>query len=1158
MPHTSAATGMWFPPQAIQYEVDPATWDRGHGMFLQNRVLSMEVDFDGVGWVITGEVQGTQRQPYHTEVEITLDPKGRLVDWYGDCTCPVGMNCKHAVALSIKAAYQGRRLVAVPHKQPTDVMLEAIEQAQARLAQQAEAAAERQLLAWLNQVEAAQDPHEARLQGLMSNRRSGKAAPRPESFLYLVAATHTQGLPRLQMSLVTASTKVNGQWAKPRAVNHEPQSTHGAYKSASAADHEVRRLMRANKSARDGYTYGFVDTVLPTGEAGAMMLRLAASTGRLLVRGDTGYPQAALRWGEPEALQWAWAEVPATAPQASGWRLQAGMARPGLLLCANEPPLYLDTEAGVLGPVVAEGLAPETLHALLKAPVVPEAALHKHADLLAQRLMAVPLPPGLPSVAQIAGVPPQPCLHLRRVPAAEIHLQGLVVGQVLFDYAGHRGFWTPMESKVLLSGGDNGQRLRLLRDLAAEHQALKRLQVLGLWTSERGEVRLGTNEPPLLWVQWADSGWATLREAGFEVSVDDDMRDWVMHADNVQLGMSAVGGERAEDAGTSPWFELSLGMEVNGQRHNVLPWLPEILAMAASCPLDAHTGLPQLPDFLYLRTSGDTGFVRVPSHALHAWLGALLELVGERTLDFSGNSVRLSRLEALRTSAALGEGVVWAGAQHLRDLVARMKGTQSLPAVPLPSGVMATLRPYQQHGLNWLQFLRENALAGILADDMGLGKTLQTLAHIQVEKDAGRLDRPALIIAPVSLLANWFNEAKRFCPGLRCLVLHGQERHEKAHTLAEHDVVIAPYSLLQRDRENWLQAQWHLVVLDEAHNIKNASTHAAQVACELDTRHRLCLSGTPMENHLGEIWSLFHFLMPGFLGSQQRFKQLFRTPIERQGDPQRLAQLRARITPFMLRRTKALVANELPPKVESMARVVLSGKQADLYETIRLSMEKTVREALATKGLAKSQITILDALLKLRQACCDPRLLKLDAAKTVKNSAKLDHLMELLPEMLAEGRRVLLFSQFTSMLNLIETELKKRDLCWVKLTGQSQNREQLIERFTSGEVPLFLISLKAGGVGLNLAQADTVIHYDPWWNPAVENQATDRAHRIGQTQSVWVLKLVAQGTIEERILALQERKAALADGVYSGSTARREPLFGEGDLAELLKPLGAV
>ena len=347
------------------------------------------------------------------------------------------------------------------------------------------------------------------------------------------------------------------------------------------------------------------------------------------------------------------------------------------------------------------------------------------------------------------------------------------------------------------------------------------------------------------------------------------------------------------------------------------------------------------------------------------------------------------------------------------------------------------------------------------------------------------------------------------------------------------------------------------MVLDEAQNIKNASTGAAQVASELNTTHRLCLSGTPMENHLGELWSLFHFLMPGFLGSQKRFKELFRTPIEKNGDSERLAQLRSRVTPFMLRRTKQQVATELPEKVESIAGVTLDGKQADLYETIRLTTEKAVRDALADKGLARSQIQILDALLKLRQVCCDPRLVPLASAQKIRQSAKLDLLMELLPEMLAEGRRVLLFSQFTSMLELIEEALQARGLPWVKLTGQSRNRDALIDRFTSAEVPLFLISLKAGGVGLNLPQADTVIHYDPWWNPAVENQATDRAHRIGQKNRLFVYKLVAHGTIEERILALQERKAALADSMYSGAQARKQPLFTEGDIAELLKPLGA-
>ena len=320
---------------------------------------------------------------------------------------------------------------------------------------------------------------------------------------------------------------------------------------------------------------------------------------------------------------------------------------------------------------------------------------------------------------------------------------------------------------------------------------------------------------------------------------------------------------------------------------------------------------------------------------------------------------------------------------------------------------------------------------------------------------------------------------------------------------------------------------------------------------------RQALTGTPLENHLGELWSLYHFLMPGFLGSHKRFGELFRTPIEKLGDTDALARLRQRVTPFMLRRTKDVVAQELPPLIESVTRVTLASKQADLYETIRLATEKAVREALAAKGLARSQIQVLDALLKLRQVCCDPRLVKtLPATAKAPASAKLGLLMELLPELLAEGRRVLLFSQFTSMLTLIEAELQAAGLAWTKLTGQTQKRDEAIARFTSGEVPLFLISLKAGGTGLNLPQADTVIHYDPWWNPAVEAQATGRAHRMGQTRQVMAYKLVAEGTIEERILALQERKAALAQGLLTGAAAREQPLFTEGDVAELLRPLG--
>jgi superfamily II DNA or RNA helicase len=681
------------------------------------------------------------------------------------------------------------------------------------------------------------------------------------------------------------------------------------------------------------------------------------------------------------------------------------------------------------------------------------------------------------------------------------------------------------------------------------------------------------------WLQWADEDFAALRDTGCDLFVDPRLNDWIGRADDLQVQLAGQGAASngasddlvGGDDSQSPWFDLSLGMSINGQRHNILPMLPELLAQlqavqyeaAPSAANDSNGTDPsqgialQLPPYVYLQTEHGN-YLRLPTEPLRPWLHALLELFGERPLAKGADSLRLSRLEAMRLGAALGAGAQWSGADSLRNMVRQLSGAEALPEIALPPGVCAQLRPYQQQGLNWLQFLRTHQLAGILADDMGLGKTLQTLVHIACEKAEGRLDRPVLIVAPVSLLGNWRREIERFTPELSCMVWHGSERHGEAERIATHDIIITPYSLLARDRERWAKQPWHLVVLDEAQNIKNALTHAAQAAAELNTRHRLCLSGTPMENHLGELWSLFHFLMPGFLGSQQRFKELFRTPIEKHADSERLDHLRKRVTPFMLRRAKSDVATELPDKQTSITSVELGDKQANLYETIRLTTEKAVRDALANKGLARSHIQVLDALLKLRQVCCDPRLVPLASAKKIKQSAKLELLMELLPELLAQGRKVLLFSQFTSMLELIEEELKKQSIPWVKLTGQSQNRDALITRFTSGEVPLFLISLKAGGVGLNLTQADTVIHYDPWWNPAVENQATDRAHRIGQTQQVMVYKLVAQGTIEERMLQLQERKAQLADSLYSAAAARKQPLFTENDLAELLKPLNAI
>jgi len=417
---------------------------------------------------------------------------------------------------------------------------------------------------------------------------------------------------------------------------------------------------------------------------------------------------------------------------------------------------------------------------------------------------------------------------------------------------------------------------------------------------------------------------------------------------------------------------------------------------------------------------------------------------------------------------------------------------------------------------------------------MGLGKTLQTLTHLLAEIDSGRSGGlPSLVIAPTSVVMNWQREAAKFAPDLKVLVLQGADRKANFRKIPKSDLVLTSYALLHRDLARLVEHEFHLLALDEAQHIKNPGAQVTQAVATLRARHRLCLSGTPVENHLGELWSLFHFLMPGLLGSLDTFRSVYQTPIEKNGSEAKRAALARRVGPLILRRTKHDVAKELPPKTEILHEIEMSEAQKDLYETVRSTMDKQVRQALAIRG-QQAQIVFLDALLKLRQICCHPRLLKERASEA--SSAKFDYLVDLLQIFREEGHRVLLFSQFTSMLDIIEAHLVAKGMSYLKLTGETKDRQGLVERFQGGEGEVFLISLKAGGTGLTLTGADTVIHYDPWWNPAAQNQATDRAYRIGQDKPVFVHKLICRNTVEERIQQMQGKKDDLATDLLSGAT----------------------
>jgi SNF2 family DNA or RNA helicase len=498
--------------------------------------------------------------------------------------------------------------------------------------------------------------------------------------------------------------------------------------------------------------------------------------------------------------------------------------------------------------------------------------------------------------------------------------------------------------------------------------------------------------------------------------------------------------------------------------------------------------------------------------------------------------------------------VKWGGDKKLRDQgYALALGPRREVAISL-DGLQADLRPYQKEGVQWLQHLREHNAGGILADDMGLGKTLQTIAHVLAEKRAGRLDKPAMVITLTSLVGNWARELARFAPELRVLKLQGPQRKTKFVEIPQHDVVITTYPLVTRDRDELGAHELHLLILDEAHAIKNSTAQAADAVRALTARHRICLSGTPIENHLGELWSLFDFLNPGMLGTTEEFRLKFRTPIEDQGDSKRLMVLRDQVRPYVLRRTKDTVAKELPPKTELVRAVELTGAQRELYESIRIAAHADVRQHIKQRGLRGATIAILDALLKLRQVCCDPRIASVEAARGVEGSAKLELLLEMIQTQLAEGRRILVFSSFARMLALISESLLGKGIGHVTLTGQTADRQKPIDAFQNGRADVFLISLKAGGTGLNLTSADTVIHYDPWWNPAAQAQATDRAYRIGQTKPVFAYNLIAAGSVEDRMLALQRHKRRLADAILEQGAGAAGGLT-ERDVDDLLAPL---
>jgi superfamily II DNA or RNA helicase len=663
---------------------------------------------------------------------------------------------------------------------------------------------------------------------------------------------------------------------------------------------------------------------------------------------------------------------------------------------------------------------------------------------------------------------PRPLLALRHDAwGSELH------AELFFLYGGWR---VPSRSAELqkIDG-----RMLTRRDRAAENALVARLaglQVINAWDGFRIRLAQLENITRLLIAE----GWS--------IEIDSSP---LRVTDDVEVEISSG----------IDWFDLNASAAFGDVRIA----LPELLAAA-----EANRSLLRLSD-------GSFGILPT---AWAASLEPILEL-GQKQRD----GVRFHASQALLVDALLQSKRLKADAAFT-DLRQRLSAASPAPAQE-PATLKAELRPYQRAGLGWLLFLRESGLGGCLADDMGLGKTVQTLALLETVR-AKANGRPSLVVAPRSLLFNWAAEAKRFAPELRVLEHHGSDRGRSLEHLGGYDVILTTYATMRLDITQLSAIDFEYVILDESQAIKNASSLVAKASRLLKGRHRLALSGTPIENHLGELWSLFEFLNPGLLGSSRSFSRTFASKTT---PPERREALARALRPFILRRTKEQVAPELPERIEQTLYCELEGKQRRDYDELRDHYREALLGRISKSGMDKSRMQVLEALLRLRQAACHPGLID---PKADVSSAKTDLLLDELSGVLEGGHRALIFSQFTSFLAIVRRALDERKIDYLYLDGRTQDRQAIVDEFQSENgPPLFLISLKAGGLGLNLTSADYIFLLDPWWNPAVEAQAIDRAHRIGRRKPVVAYRLIARDTVEEKILELQARKRELAESIIS-------------------------
>ena len=1108
-----------FATDDIEQAVGEAAYLRGLEYYRRGKVRSARFGPDGR---LHGEVSGSRPEPYTVAVSCESGANGTLVPLDGHCSCPVGRNCKHMAAL----------LLAGRHLSP---------EARCIVARSAGEDASADIGRWLADWPGSTPAKPG-------TRPTGPPGPGRDHLFYVIRRDAAAGM---RIDPWRGYLKLDGEVGRNVREYREGTATaEGGLATAEDAAF-LGRLGHYRRGIRPWH-YDW-----PEGDELIGLVRGIVETGR--ARADDIHG-VALSWSEPRRCELLW-EVDGAGRQRVAARDDGGAPLP---LLPFPTPLFLAPETGEIG--VAETGMPGRLAAwFAAAPPVERGSASAVAAKLSRIGQHAPVPK-LHRVEERNDVRPEPVLRLfgrEHRPMRYAHDGRRVVGvgrgdAVLYPCARLEVAYPGTGGLVRVGQGDDiavedGSRYALVRrDRTREAGFLGTLREAAepyAWSDgERLRYGLPKDELPEADIVFppagegeedasgAGAGFAAralprLRAAGWRIEIDGS---WPF-----RLHERPVAFSTSLEADDTDWFSLRLSLEADGRKFDVAPI---VVQLVAELPVDEWGRLEagfdvarHLAGRTFQVRLDDGSWVVLDAVRFGPFAEAFMEAQG--LLDF--HRADAGRLFAL-AEALEGSGAPWTGGREILDLGARLRALAETPEEPPPAALKGELRPYQRTGYGWLKALSVSGFGGVLADDMGLGKTVQALALLAHRHLEEKAERPSLLVVPTSLVGNWRREAERFVPDLRVLVLHGPGRRQRFAKIADHHLIVTTYPLLDRDGDALFDRDYEIAVLDEAQAVKNPAAAVSKRVREIRARQRLALTGTPLENNLQELWALCDWLIPGLLGNRRKFTAEFRTPIEKHGDRARQRLLSTRIKPFLMRRTKEEVAPELPEKTVIDELVPLEGAQAALYESIRAAMDKHVREAIAARGLAASRIAILDALLKLRQVCCDPGLVKLDAARKVKTSAKRARLLALLEELVAEGRRVLIFSQFVEMLKLIEGDIAARGWGYAMLHGSTGDRDDQVARFQSGDLPLFLVSLKAGGAGLNLTAADTVIVYDPWWNPATERQAMDRAHRIGQDKPVFVHRLIAENTVEAAIQRMQARKQALADALFEG--AGRGPL----------------